>query len=222
MHRHLSVCLSCCYNTGPHRTHQGSMTNIICQKRKSIITTGIVIPLSIWSTFLLFLTTMESSHISWSAWKITSQGLFWPAWPQKAPPDPAPCTQLIFPVATLLTAPPTDYFRRPLEEDKQREDCWGLLGRPSGCLHALVLVPQDVHHLPFSITTHPVVRCVWTDHFASSLSCLLIKYSTHSTSVVVESRPFAQPTQDQSSSFLCLVFFETSLTLVKDLSGERS
>lgn len=31
-----------------------------------------------------------------------------PLGPQKAPPNPAACTQLIFLVATLLTAPPTD------------------------------------------------------------------------------------------------------------------
>lgn len=60
--------------------------------------------------------------ISWPAWKITSLGLFWPAWPPKAPPNPAACPQLIFLVATLLTAPPTDYVR---EEKEEREDCWG-------------------------------------------------------------------------------------------------
>lgn len=42
--------------------------------------------------------------------------------PPKAPPNPAACPQLIFLVATLLTAPPTDYVR---EEKEEREDCWG-------------------------------------------------------------------------------------------------
>lgn len=38
-------------------------------------------------------------------------GLFKPAWATKAPPNPGACPQLIFLVATLLTAPPTDRVR---------------------------------------------------------------------------------------------------------------
>ncbi len=46
----------------------------------------------------------------------------------------------------------------------------------------------------------------WHHHFTSSVSCLLIKHPTHSTSVVVTSRPiqhnhFTPPTEHQSASF---------------------
>lgn len=124
-------------------------------------------------------------------------------WPPKAPPNPA-CPQLIFLAATLLTPPPTDYVRRRRSRGRTVGVHW-VLDRALGCLHTLVLVPWDVHYLAFNITTHPVPCYAWHHHF-TSVSCLLIKHPSHSTSVVVtyslmQRNDFTPPTEHQSGSF---------------------
>ena len=133
--------------------------------------------------------------ISWSAWKITSLGLFKHAWPQKAPSNPAACPQLIFLVATLLTAPPTDRVRSVLEEK-------GEGGLPGLALSQIApgLGPMGRHSPSLSVPPPTRSLCdAWYDHFTSSVSCPLIKtpgpftiwgchtarafYPTHRTSI---------------------------------------
>lgn len=134
-----------------------SMTIIRSWQSNSGINTGIVSPhYLIYLHALLSLSCTPACLISWPAWKITSLALFRLAWVQKDPPNPAACSQLIFLVATLLTAPPTDSVRRVLEEKKEREGGReDVLHRALGCLHTPVSVLWDVSHLAFSITTHP-------------------------------------------------------------------
>lgn len=137
--------------------------------------------------------------ISWPAWKITSLGLFWPAWLHKAPPNPAACPQLIFLVATLFTAPPTDYGKGMLE------GVGGLLGLTGDWIEPWAAsTPRFCSYgtLVTLLSVSPPTQCLcfaWHHHFTSSVSCLLIKHPTHSTSVVVTSR-FTPPTEHQSAS----------------------
>lgn len=95
--------------------------------------------------------------ISWPAWKITSLGLFWPACFHKAPPNPAACPQLIFLVATLLTAPPTDSGRRMSGGREAEERLLWLSGNwiePQSASTLCFSARGDLSHLVFGIN-HP-------------------------------------------------------------------
>lgn len=132
--------------------------------------------------------------ISWPAWKITSLGLFWPAWLHKAPPNPAACPQLIFLLATLLTAPPTDYARGMSEERR------------------IALVE------PWSASSPEGLQspCFWYKHPPSAwhrpfTSCVLIKQPTRQlrSSLPVQFSDFTPPTETpiiQLSHLLILCF----------------